>query len=282
MRGVWLLLLVGCTSSEVKDPVDIGDGVGEDTDTDASVIDTDTAVVDTDPPMETGLDPVDTDTGLGDGMVWHHVLDDISLLPAGQGFDIDGDGVVDNALGTLEVAVNALIAANYFEQDRLGVVQAWDVEDGNDLADIGLLTVRDVDDDLTDNFTGTEDFRAVASSIRPDGHALLYAAATVDPGNASYDVVLPQGQFTVGQFIIPTAAPIQVSGTVNNSVHTGSLGSGVLLTDIEAMLAPFGLDTLIALIEPSADLDLDGDGINEAISAAFSFHGVPCTVSTPP
>lgn len=280
-----LLSLAACSTD--PDPVDDTDPAVEDDTDPGATDDTDPGDTDTDGADDTD----DTDPGTTDdtwdanppadtdgGGTWYHAILELEIAPAGQGFDVDGDGLVDNALGPLAGALNPLIAANYGSNFVYGVTQLWGVDNGDDLADIGVLAAYDVDEDPADNTSGTEDMEALVA-LEADGHAPLYAHTRLS-AQGRYRAALPPGLLALGPFAFPVATEIHVLGTVNATDHGGLLGGAVLVDDVIDILDTLGLGWAGALVRQRADIDLDQDGTPEAVSMAFTFSG-PSIVLTP-
>jgi hypothetical protein len=55
------------------------------------------------------------------------VIDSFVLAPPAEGFDLDGDGTVDNALGSLRLLLNPILTSAYESSPRPIVLQTADV-----------------------------------------------------------------------------------------------------------------------------------------------------------
>lgn len=287
----WIALaaLVACGS----DPSDEDTAPDTTDDPTAETSDTDpTGATETDPPAETDSPPAtetdtptDTDAPIDTGaprppdQVWNHVVQTMVALPAAQGFDLDGDGDIDNVLGGFAAAINPLITDNYGTTPEVAIVQTWGVLDGDDQADIGLFTGRDTDFDLSDNFSGAETFDA-SIGLGPTGRALIHATTTVD-GAGNYATALPAGQIALGPVVLPISIPVAIVGTTLASGHGGQLGGAVPTSALTNLLNQVGLGFLSGALGALADIDSDGNGTPDSISVAFSFTAVPCSVQVP-
>lgn len=279
MRRLLPLLLIACSTDPATDGTETDvDSDGTDTDT----VETDTVDTETDEPVDSDTgEPADTDTGFAPAEAWHHVIQSIEILPSGQGFDLNGDTQIDNQMGGLAAVFNPLMTDSYgINSPLLAMSQAWGVNDGDDQIDLGLLAGRDTDGNPYDNFTGTEVLRVIAG-VGPSGHADLYDTTTVN-ADTTYDATLPAGTITLGQFALATATPIRVSGTITATAHNGRLGTAMSVTELQTLVTTLGMGWAGALIAPLADLDLDGDGTNDAVSVAMRFAAVDCLVEIAP
>lgn len=275
-----LLVTAACaTDEEPATDTDIPD------DTDLPI---DTDAVDTDLPVDTDdsdapADTDDTDAPLVDtdgGDTWYHVVLELRALGTGVGFDLDGDGSVDNAIGGLAGTLNPLLADNYGSTHQYAVTQLWGVDTVDQLVDVGILGGADDDEDPSDNRSGVEPFTLIGPSLSADGHAPLYASTSVDPTTGAYEATLPAGTLRLGVLQVPVATPIYIRGEITAANHTGALGGAVRTDDLVVVLDAFGLGSLAALASLLADIDLDADGEPDAVSVAFGFDG-PAAVLVP-
>jgi hypothetical protein len=283
-----LAALVACgadPSDEDTAPDTTDDTTAETSDTDPAGVDTDTTELtetdeaDTDTSDTDAAGPVDTGAPRPADQVWNHVVQTMVALPSGQGFDLDGDGDVDNVLGGFAAAINPLIADNYGTTPDVAIVQTWGVLDGDAQADIGLFTARDTDFDLTDNFSGAETFEA-SVGLGPTGRALIHATTTMD-GAGNYATALAAGQIALGPLVLPISIPVTIVGTSLETGHGGQLGGAVPTSALTNLLNQVGLGFLAGALGALADIDSDGNGTPDSISVAFSFTAVPCAVQIP-
>lgn len=246
---------------------------------------------DSDPPEEEPAErPEDLD------FPWHHVISNMTLLGAPSsiasdvGIDLTGDGVPNNALGTPIGAIqpallfNNLIAQNYQSQPVLAMLRVDGDPDAWPEVEVGTFTVIAADHDVGANFSGSARFFAY-EGLDEDGEPIAIADATVRRGGR-YDGVLPPGDFTLGFFSIATAMPSRIRGTLSESSHTGVLATAVapdVLSEVllEDLFIPPGfvrdsITMLLDQVEP--DVDTTGDGVPDAISAAFAFTAVPAVL----
>lgn len=300
MRMVWwTLILAACGGAGVNDgadddkapdrggdaptlvdsdePVD-GDGVTDPGDADpADPIDP------VDPPVDTDDTDVfvDTDTDAPGGFQsgadhWNHVVESVTVAPASQGRDLDGDGTIDNALGVLGGLVNPIIASGSSGATSVAILQVWGVNDGDQDVEVGFFGAVDVDNDPTDNFSGTEPFDG-SLFVDAQGRALVTQATVMV--NGDYSATLAQGTYIIGGLTIQTATPVYLDGTATAGVHDGLLSFAIGVPALTAILQAFGQGALAPVVANLADVDTDGDSIADALSVAFRVEGVPCVVT---
>lgn len=229
---------------------------------------------------ETGTTPVDTGGARPLDQIWFHVVNTVSLQASSQGFDLDGDGTVDNKLGDLASLINPLIQSSFGTVPEVAIVQTWGVNDGDVVVDIGIITGRDLDGDVLDNFSGAEMFSPEAG-FGPTGRALLRAPTTVD-AFGGYLTTLPVGPIQLGPFALTTATGSVFQGFTTESAHTGTFGTAVAVTELQTVLSSFGVSAgLTGLVAALADIDSDGNGSMDSVSMSFAFTAVPCAIQVP-
>ena len=216
--------------------------------------------------------------------VW--VIREMTLAPGVEGLDLDGDGIVDNVLGGIG-ALLALIDPTFdidaFIADELGgkkaaLVEMWDVDDWEDdpVAFAGIMWGRDRDGNPDDNFSGEETFDA-SGYVRGDGHPIVRATTALTAGGA-YEVEYTGQRVDLGIFVLPAKALVRIDGTATPSGQSGILAFGVPMKFVLGLIRGMGYDVtpaLEGLFMAVADLDLDGDGVNESASGALLFDCVP-------
>ncbi len=269
-----LTILIACADTGtlvVADPNGLG---GDDTTA------TDTDIQDTDAGGGGGQD-TDGDTGSGGGgggpvESWDHALGELTLLGSGQGFDLDGDGQIDNALGGFARYLGGALSGLVQNAGTVGIIQTWGVNDGNNRVQIGIVSGTDTDNDPSDNFSGSESFD-VSSGLLPNGRAEIVAATALDPAN-TFEARIAAGSFTIAGFTLPTSTDVFISGTVTKDAIDGQIGTAIPTQVITDLLDQNGLGFLTGLVDGAADVDVDGDGTDDSISLAVAFKGVPCTI----
>lgn len=270
MRSVWWLALAlavgGCKESGVLSGDDTDGLVGAGDDTDR------------------GDDSGDTGDGGGPGpggqAAWHHVISYMEILPSEEGLDLDGDGDVDNALGFLSEWIPTDGVGDFLaDADTLLILQTWGVEDADQKVGIGALSGTDSDEDPSDNFDG-ETF-VVAAGVRPTGRALVSVETTLGQ-DGSYEAELPAAPLDLGVITIPIGAPWNVVAKTTAGGQEGFFGTAIAIKDIQALLRQNNLGFLANGVAQFADVDLDGDGTDDALSLAVGFEAVPCQIELLP
>lgn len=232
----------------------------------------DTAPTDTTPVDTGGARPLD--------QIWFHVVSTVSLQPSSQGFDLDGDGTADNKLGDLASLINPMIQSSFGTVPEVAIVQTWGVNDGDVVVDIGIVTGRDLDGNVLDNFSGTELF-SPTSGFGPTGRALLRSPTTLD-AFGGYLTTLPVGPIQLGPFALTTATGSVFQGFTSDASHTGTFGTAVSVTELQTVLSSFGVSAgLTGLVAALADIDSDSNGSLDSVSMSFAFTAVPCAIQVP-
>lgn len=273
-----LSVLLACA----EDPADDKDDTTGNADSDGDTVDTD--AVDTDP-VDTDVadttdttettETVDTDTGplvdTGGDIDLYHVIETVRALPQQQGFDLDGDGSIDNSLGRIFQSINSLGLSSYGTTNVLAGTEVLGGGPAGGVVTLGILTLQDTDGLIADNFTGTEDF------VLYGGAAVSMATAQL-AADGTYSAVLPAGTLTFGALALATSTELHVEGTVGPLHHSGRIGTAILQSTLQALLDSLGAGALGALLNGLADLDTDGDGTADSISMTLSFDGPACVL----
>ena len=192
---------------------------------------------------------------------------------ASEGVDLDGDGAVDNVFSLAARSRNDDIATALADGSTVLVMQFWNIEDWCDDGSFqgGILIATDLDGNGADNYSGSETFDP-GTNVDSSGHAVQHASATVSGSN--YSVTIPGAELSIGGVDITTATPILIEGTANETENSGHFGFGIAVTDLVPYAEANGIDP--SLLYSLADLDTDGDGVGDAISAGFVFDSVSC------
>lgn len=209
----------------------------------------------------------------------NYVLISFTVANRGEGFDLDGDSEIDNALWPLGSVLDPLIVEAQAVAQHVAIAQASDIDSfsADNSIRVGLLTVVDEDGDGSDNGSGTESF---------DGGALVDANGVVVIGtetpltSGAYQVELATGTLPVGSYEFELATGLFIDAALDAGSQSGMLGFGISIEALElALVAEDVSAEVIAAMTALADLDLDGDGVADAVSMAFTFEAVICTVT---
>ncbi len=227
--------------------------------------------------------------GLDAGTTYHHVVVTLRIAPAIGGFDWTGDGVPENALAQLQSLVGPLTggldmnvptASGIVSGALSEILQVAAVGslDGDEIVLVGHFHADDVDGDPSDNAFGGEQFTPASGARDARGHAAAGAAAALGSGGA-YEVEVA-GRFAVpfGLEPIAVADSVRLRGNVTTDTHSGTLGMLVPGSVVFRCLAAFVPAQFSAQVPGVAtsllDVDTDGDGTADAMSAAFTFQAV--------
>lgn len=198
-----------------------------------------------------------------------------------EAFDLDDDGAPDNALSSLGVILNNLIAERLVGNVHVVVVQLDGVNDWSDdeAIEVGIFPAVDDDNDGTDNTSGAEVFDGTGF-VDASGLALERSPGAITGG--TYEAWVDASSFQVGSFVFDVATGVHVRGLADASAQTGLVGIGVTTDALAYALGQEGFDPgLIDLLAGLADLDLDDDGTPETVSMAFTFDATACGVTLP-
>lgn len=228
------------------------------------------------------------------------VMDEIELLDSGEGVDLTGDGNPDNALAELftdPVIGNALggspngwIGQSVESGDLLVMLDFQFLGDFTEdrHAEIDMLLGSPSMSDGADPFSGDVLLSVRCGSLADDGGAASrFDNAALAGGKLSGE----GGEFL---FLMPFARDTvvvlrdaHIRGTLapdGSSLQQGVLAGAVRYGDLELVVendpeigSGFG-ELMLAFLENRLDVDLDGDGTPDALSAAFSFHAVPAVI----
>ncbi|MGC6418455.1 MAG: hypothetical protein ACON3Z_15130 [Bradymonadia bacterium] len=223
------------------------------------------------------------------------VMDEVILLPADSGFDLDDDGTPDNALALLfsDPLVgqalggdpNEFIARTVRRGELLLLLDFHQLSDySNDRRHhIDIFLGRDEDDRRRNNFEGDGRFFIGCSSLTNAG----------EPESQFNDVRLEGGrlQGAGGQFrflvsfsnteVLLRNGRIEASMAPDGMRLTdGQIGGAVSYADLEEVvlndpeIGPDFARIMLAFISRELDVDLSGDGTRDALSASFRFSAV--------
>ncbi len=202
------------------------------------------------------------------------VTDSIAVGTSSEGFDLDGDGVIDNAAALAKSLLDPQLLDFTANQPEVLILQLWDLQDWcNDAVGVGFINGLDTDGDPSDNHSGSEVFDPGAD-VDADGHA-VYAGAGTIAGSVVTGTIF-HAQLNFGFVSIDTATPLYLSGTVAADGFSGIVGTAVDAVALGSFLESQGLPASLAT--SLADVDTDGDGTADAVSAAFEVHTVTCGI----
>ncbi len=216
------------------------------------------------------------------------VVDRLQVSDAGSGFDLDGDGDVDNALGANQLfrsSVNDTVPRSIREgRLLLGIELSGELAPRDPCVTLTIWKLLDLDDDPSDNFSGRERFTFDPVSLDERGvPRAVFVDVTRDlrsiDGQADTVVLpLPMGQ----ELLLLTMHRARITGeydpdgriTLGGFILGGAVDRDDLLHQLEAagVNPPPGFDWDRLLGGP--DIDSDGDGTPDSYSVAFEFSGV--------
>lgn len=215
-----------------------------------------------------------------DPVTANYVVISYTVADRGEGFDVDNDGEVDNAIWPVGSVLDPQVADAIAVAQHVVIQQVNGIDDWTDDDDVsvGVLTAEDPDGDGTNNASGTEVY---AGGIQVDtGGNILVSTPTSLVGGA-FSTSVATGPLTVGAYVLELATGLFVDANINETSETGLLGFGISLEKLEVALTAEGVsEDVLNVLEGLADLDLEGDdGVNDAISMAFHFEAAACGVT---
>ena len=223
----------------------------------------------------------------GRAAVYHQ----IRILPPGEGFDLDGDGAVDNEIGRLPPAVLSAAHAGIDQSLATGelvvlyLVTGWSEPPTPDDPDVVFYGLSGYDGDMpnnpANNFTGMGEFYVRLDqfdlSCRPttqaDETALAGGVLTARARRWAFQLTTGTGALTIDEVIAVT------TWDPTWAASSSRIGGRMSLCSLAAL--PFPGDTpgtaldafandpsIAAAVQP--DVDVDGDGLEQVIGDGVS------------
>ena len=228
------------------------------------------------------------------------VMNEVQLLPSTDGFDLDGDGVPNNALsllfedelvgGVLGGDPNDYIARSVRRGELLLLLDMHKLNDwrNDEVVDIDIFLGSDADSRRRNNFEGEGEFFVTCSSLTPEGEAgSRFTRVEIAEGAMSGD----GGSF---RFLISFAANTEVIlrdakliGQVSadgQTITEGMLSGSIIYSELEEVvrndpeIGSGFAQIMLNFISAKLDIDSDGDGLLDAMSASFRFAAVSANI----
>ena len=227
------------------------------------------------------------------------VMNRVELLPLDEGFDLTGDTQPNNALSLLfsDPVVgralggdpNEFIARTVRRGEMLLLMDFRNLNDyeNDPTFDVDIFLGRDADGRRRNNFEGTAEFNVSCSSV----------TAAQEPESRFLNVMLMDGELAGhgGQFrflvsfsdteVLLRNAELRGALSLDGQrITDGMIGGAVTYDDLEEVvvndpeIGPDFARVMLAFIRQKLDVDLDADGLADAMSAAFKFEAVRAVV----
>ena len=226
-------------------------------------------------------------------------MNQVELLPLNEGFDLNGNGEPNNALSLLfsdPVVGNALggdpneyIARTVRRGEMLLLMDFRHLNDfeSDQNLHFDIFLGRDTDDRRRNNFSGDAEFLITCSSLtEADEPESRFMNATLDNGLLTGR----NGQFRFLVSFSNTEVLLQqarLTGTLTpdgQTITNGMMGGAVSFADLDEVIqndpeiGPQFARVMQAFVRQKLDVDLDGDGLYDSLSAAFSFEAVRAVI----
>ena len=236
-------------------------------------------------------EPGDCEPDVPDGEHWGPALVMSELrIERGYGFDLDGDGEIDNSFGDNQLMpgiLNSFLGPAIDKGEMLTLLELRGADDPDASAcfSLNFYNGLDADGDPAGNFAGDAHFQVDGRSLGEDGAPLIsFAHATIRDGTLfaradTWALTVPYDN-TVMSLTMKDAhlqAELNGFGEIATGVVGGALAMGSLLTEIHnAGLPTEGLNIEQMLGPP--DFDADGDGCIESYSVGHAFEAVGAVI----
>ena len=240
------------------------------------------------------------DLGPDTGINPEFVMNQIELLSPEEGFDLDGDGVPNNGLAFLfaDQLVGSVLGgdpdeyiARTVRRGELLLLLDFNRLDNlldDDYVNLDIFLGRDSDSRRRNNFNGEEDFFISCNSLNDDGSPeSQFIGAQIRDGRLEGEG--GQFRFLVSfsntEVLLRGAKIIGEISEDGSSITRGMLGGAVTFMDLEEVvrndpeIGSGFAQVMLNFLSAKLDVDLDGDGIADALSASFSFSAVNAVIN---
>lgn len=207
--------------------------------------------------------------------------------PNTAGLVVNGIEVVGGELGIIAFIINPLIADTIADGTQRVLLEVRELDDpdvqNDDTVTVGVYQGLDQDANPGDDFSGEEPFEIDPTSLTPEGDpVVLFSPGSLTAGA----LVAGPSVFDIGGGIVLEDVILEGTMATGGASFFSSTQTGAVPTQIfEQIPAPFPfsgslLDVLLFL-GADIDVDLDGDGVNDAFSVDFVFTAVSCVILHP-
>lgn len=229
------------------------------------------------PPIPEGPDdtaaPDDTgDTAAPAEATYTWVMVDLEVANASDSVDLDGDGTKDNALSSVAETVDPLLVVALAASTRAQLVQLADVADLVEDEAVAFAAFGVDDPDGSANNTSGQETYQGGPAVDEEGRARDTIPTALVGGKFQAQLSAPG--IVLGDVELSAATDLFIAGTPTESHHDLLVSFGIRVEALEQLAGEKGGP----VVEGLADLDTNGDGEMDAISAAFAMAARSCFV----
>ena len=227
------------------------------------------------------------------------VMNQVELLPLDEGFDLNEDGQPNNALSLLfsdPIVGNALggdpneyIARTVRRGEMLLLLDFRNLNDFETDQNLhfDIFLGRDTDSRRRNNFNGDSEFYITCSSLtEAEEPESRFENATLIDGelngrNGQFRFLIT---FSNTEVLLREARLVGTLSSDGQTLTNGMMGGAVSYAELDEVvqndpeIGPQFARVMMAFIRQKLDIDLDGDGQFDALSAAFSFEAVRAVI----
>jgi hypothetical protein len=200
-----------------------------------------------------------------------YTMQEYGFHPPGMGFDLDGDGTVDNELGFLAPIANQVIgeALDSGLTRYLFDIGGWDGAPADD-AEVTMVSYAGIDadepPDITNDFGGQGEFYVGGRDFDVDCNPLNPSRTGSVAGRVVYITADRWGLFVNNVGTVEFAKVVLEFTLAEDLVTaTGELGAVMTICGLSRAYQPqIGAGTFLDLVlatDRDADIDVDGDGL---------------------
>lgn len=209
--------------------------------------------------------------------------------PTTAGLVLNSIDVVGGELGLIGFVVNPLLDTTLADGTTRLLFEIRGLDDvtvqNDPMISVAVYNGLDTDMNPADDFSGTEEFVIDALSVNPDGSPISLfepgsiVAGDLTAGPATLDLFAVIGISLTGVLLEGVVTPNGAGFTT--TPFTGAVPAVILDQIDNPGLLPGTLLDLLTFLGANEDIDLDGDGTNDAFSVDIELGAVSCVILPP-